>query len=162
MAGDSIDADGFRANVGIIICNDAGELLWARRSGQGGWQFPQGGINVNESPLQAMYRELREEVGLQPDDVEVIGTTRDWCRYHLPERFQRKNVQPLCVGQKQRWFLLRLLAEESSICFDTTVPAEFDRWKWVDRKLPAREVIYFKRSVYAQVLREFRPYLERR
>ena len=115
---------------------------------------------MDESPLQAMYRELREEVGLTADDVEVIGATRDWCRYHLPERFQRKNVQPLCIGQKQRWFLLRLIGDETRIRFDRNDPAEFDSWKWVDHSLPAREVIFFKRKVYARVLREFRPILE--
>ncbi len=162
MTRDSIDAEGYRANVGIIICNDSRELLWARRTGQGGWQFPQGGIREDESPREAMYRELREEVGLEPDDVEILATTRDWCRYRLPNRYLRKNVEPLCIGQKQRWFLLRLLASESSIRFDAAVPAEFDHWKWVDRRLLAREVIFFKRRVYARVLREFRPLLDSR
>ena len=160
MTRDTIDAEGYRANVGIIICNDSRELLWARRAGQGGWQFPQGGIREDESPREAMYRELREEVGLEPDDVEILATTRDWCRYKLPNRYLRKNVEPLCIGQKQRWFLLRLLASESSIRFDAAVPAEFDHWRWVDRRLPAREVIFFKRRVYARVLREFRPLLD--
>lgn len=159
MARDSIDADGFRANVGIIICNADDKLLWARRVGQGGWQFPQGGILKNESPLQAMYRELREEVGLEPDDVEIIATTSGWNKYHLPPRYQRKNAKPRCVGQKQRWFMLRLLADEDRISFEHNEPAEFDAFKWVDSTHPVEEVIFFKRDVYAEVLRELLPKL---
>ena len=76
-----IDADGFRPNVGIIIANSQGQLLWARRVGQNAWQFPQGGISKGESPEQAMYRELDEEVGLQPEDVEIIAQTEGWLKY---------------------------------------------------------------------------------
>src|SRR5690625_2771250 len=108
-----IDADGFRPNVGIILTNDQGQLLWARRvGGQDAWQFPQGGIHEGESPEQALYRELHEEVGLRPEDVEVLACTRGWLRYRLPNRFVRHHSQPLCVGQKQKWFLLRLRRSE--------------------------------------------------
>ena len=103
-----IDAEGFRPNVGIMLANARGELLWARRVGQTGWQFPQGGINQGETPEQALYRELREEVGLGPDDVELLDSTRGWLRYRLPQRLLRHGSQPLCIGQKQKWFLLRI------------------------------------------------------
>ncbi|NND66808.1 MAG: RNA pyrophosphohydrolase, partial [Halioglobus sp.] len=114
-----IDRDGFRPNVGIMLANNSGQLLWARRvGGRDAWQFPQGGIKQGESPSEALYRELREEVGLEPEAVEVLGTTRGWLRYRLPERFIRKDQKPLCIGQKQKWFLLKLLEEDSAVRLD--------------------------------------------
>jgi len=111
-----IDPDGFRPNVGIILANPAGQLLWARRVGQDAWQFPQGGIRRHETPEEAMFRELYEEVGLGPAHVEVIGCTRGWLRYRLPERFIRRHRRPLCVGQKQRWYVLRFVGDEADVC----------------------------------------------
>jgi len=94
-----IDSDGYRANVGIVLSNSEGAVLWARRAGQDAWQFPQGGINADEDPEQAMYRELWEEVGLKPEHVEIVGVTRKWLRYRLPKRFIRRDSQPVCIGQ---------------------------------------------------------------
>ena len=93
-----IDVDGYRPNVGIIVANDAGQLLWAKRIGQQAWQFPQGGIGPGETPEQAMYRELHEELGLLPEHVECLGVTRDWLRYKLPARFIRRRSYPLCCA----------------------------------------------------------------
>lgn len=156
---DQIDADGFRANVGIVLCNHAGSVLLGGRTGQGGWQFPQGGMMVNETAEQAMYRELGEEVGLEAADVELLGMTRDWLRYTLPEKYIRHHSQPLCIGQKQRWFLIRLNGADSRVRLDTTDIPEFDRWRWADYWQPVREVIYFKRDVYVQALQELAPML---
>ncbi|QFY89460.1 RNA pyrophosphohydrolase [Magnetovirga frankeli] len=154
-----IDSDGFRPNVGIILCNEQRKLFWGRRIGQNAWQFPQGGIDEQETPEQAMYRELEEEVGLLPQQVELIGNTRGWLRYYLPKRFIRRNCQPLCVGQKQRWFLLRVLCEESAFCLDRNAKPEFDHWRWVHYWRPVNEVVYFKRQVYTRALRELAPLL---
>lgn len=156
---DSIDSEGFRANVGIIISAGGGDVLIGGRIGQAGWQFPQGGIRRDEAPEEAMFRELQEEVGLGPRDVQVLGSTRDWLRYRLPEQFVRRNSRPLCLGQKQRWYLLRLLAPESHLRLDAGPVPEFDRWRWVDFWEPVREVIYFKRPVYVQALNELGPIL---
>ena len=104
-----IDSDGFRSNVGIILANGHNEVLWARRIGQDAWQFPQGGIKQHETPQEALFRELQEEVGLTQSDVEVVASTKGWLRYRLPKRMIRYNSQPLCVGQKQKWYLLRML-----------------------------------------------------
>ena len=156
---DLIDADGFRANVGIILCNSADSVLLGGRTRQSGWQFPQGGIGRDESLEEALFRELREEVGLREDDVEVLGTTRSWLRYELPEKYIRRDSEPLCVGQKQRWFLLRLIAEDRRVRLDTTDVPEFDRWRWVDYWRPVKEVIFFKRRVYVQALQELGPVL---
>lgn len=107
-AGDCvIDGDGFRPNVGIVICNRNGQVLWARRYGQHSWQFPQGGVDDGETPEQAMFRELYEEIGLKQDDVTILATSRNWLKYRLPKRLIRWESKPVCIGQKQKWFLLR-------------------------------------------------------
>ena len=159
MSSDSIDSDGYRANVGIILANDANKLLLAGRIGSKGWQFPQGGMLDAESAEQAMYRELHEEVGLRPDDVQLLGVTGDWLRYRLPKKYLRRGSKPLCIGQKQRWFLLRLRSPEDRLRLDRSETPEFDRWRWVDFWRPVNEVIYFKRRVYAQALHELGPLL---
>jgi putative (di)nucleoside polyphosphate hydrolase len=156
---DLIDQDGFRANVGIILCNATASLLVGGRIGQDAWQFPQGGMRAGESLLEAMYRELGEEVGLGPGQVEVLGVTQDWLRYRLPEQFIRRRRLPVCVGQKQRWFLLRMTCDDSRVCLDTSATPEFDRWRWVDFWDPVREVIWFKRQVYVRALDELGPLL---
>jgi putative (di)nucleoside polyphosphate hydrolase len=149
-----IDADGYRLNVGIVLTNDEGRVFWARRIGMRSWQFPQGGIRRNEDPEAAMYRELYEEVGLRHWDVRIIARTRDWLRYDLPERYIRKHSYPLCIGQKQIWFMLRLAASESRIRLNCSGKPEFDNWCWVDYWDPVHDVVYFKRQVYRQALTE--------
>jgi putative (di)nucleoside polyphosphate hydrolase len=156
---DHIDSEGFRANVGIILANADGKLLLAGRIGNKGWQFPQGGMLKGETEEEAMYRELHEEVGLNAADVEVLGATRDWLRYRLPDRYVRRGSKPLCIGQKQRWFMLKLLCPEDRVCFDKCDSPEFDRWRWVDFWKPVNEVIYFKRRVYASALHELGPHV---
>jgi putative (di)nucleoside polyphosphate hydrolase len=154
MNSDWIDDEGFRANVGIILTNDHGKLMLAGRIGSKGWQFPQGGMLQGEEPEQAMFRELREEIGLEADDVEVLGVTSNWLRYRLPDKFIRRSSMPLCIGQKQRWFMLRLTASADCVRFDLGDEPEFDRARWVEFWRPVNEVIYFKRRVYASALHE--------
>ena len=156
---DLIDAQGFRANVGIVLIRDSGDVfLGGRRDGRG-WQFPQGGVRQDESAEQALFRELREEIGLESDDVEVLAATRNWLRYRLPRRYVRRRSKPLCIGQKQRWFLLRLRAAKSRLRPDTTARPEFDRWRWVSWWQPVEEVIHFKRQEYVRELTELAPLL---
>ena len=159
MCSDRIDSEGFRANVGIILANDAGKLLLGGRIGNRGWQFPQGGMQAGESAEQAMFRELREEIGLSESDVEILGVTDDWLRYRLPDRYVRRGSKPLCIGQKQRWFILRLTGDEQRVRLDLGDDPEFDRWRWVDFWKPVNEVIYFKRRVYARALHELGPHV---
>jgi putative (di)nucleoside polyphosphate hydrolase len=154
-----IDSEGFRANVGIILTNDQGQVFWARRIGMDAWQFPQGGIKKNESPKMAMYRELKEEIGLEPEHVELINSTDDWLRYWLPKRYIRQNKGPLCIGQKQIWYLLKLTADETYLDLSYTSEPEFDSWKWVDFWRPVEEVISFKRQVYHQALKQLQPFI---
>ena len=151
-----LDSDGFRSNVGIVICNPSGKLLWTKRIGQNAWQFPQGGIQAGESFEEALYRELQEEVGLCAEDVSILKRTRGWLRYRLPERLVRRGPGPLCIGQKQKWFLLSLDSDESHIELSRTVQPEFDDWRWVSYWEPVKRVVQFKRDVYRKALREFR------
>jgi putative (di)nucleoside polyphosphate hydrolase len=157
MGNDWIDAEGFRANVGIILANSDNKLLLGGRVGAKGWQFPQGGMIEGEEPIDAMFRELHEEVGLAKGDVEVLSVTNDWLRYRLPDKYVRKNTSPVCIGQKQRWFMLRLKADDEAVRFDQGDKPEFDRIRWVDFWRPVNEVIYFKRRVYARALFELGP-----
>ena len=136
-----IDDDGYRPNVGIVICNRQGQVMWARRFGQHSWQFPQGGINAGETAEQAMYRELFEEVGLS--------------RYKLPKRLVRWDTKPVCIGQKQKWFLLQLVSSDAEINMQTSSTPEFDGWRWVSYWYPVRQVVSFKRDVYRRVMKEF-------
>jgi putative (di)nucleoside polyphosphate hydrolase len=154
MNEDYIDSEGFRANVGIILANADSQLLLAGRIGSKGWQFPQGGMLKGETAEEAMYRELNEEVGLCSADVAILGSTSDWLRYRLPEKFVRHGSKPLCIGQKQRWFILRLQGDEEQLQLDNSDTPEFDRWRWVEFWRPVHEVIYFKRRVYARALHE--------
>ena len=152
-----IDAEGFRANVGIVICNELGQVFWARRYGQHSWQFPQGGIDENETAEQTMYRELHEEVGLKPEDVKILAVTKNWLRYKLPKRLVRQGSNPVCIGQKQKWFLLQLTCKEEDVDLLHSSHPEFDNWRWVSFWYPVRNVVSFKREVYRRVMKEFAP-----
>jgi putative (di)nucleoside polyphosphate hydrolase len=153
---DDIDADGFRSNVGIVLMR-GDEVFLGRRTGGRGWQFPQGGMRVGETLEQTLYRELDEEIGLGANAVEIIGQTSRWLRYRLPRRYLRRHQQPLCIGQKQRWFLLRLTQADAQFAFDHTAEPEFDAGRWAPFWDPVKEVIYFKRPVYARALAELAP-----
>jgi putative (di)nucleoside polyphosphate hydrolase len=156
-----IDSEGYRPNVGIILCNAEKHVFWAKRIGQRSWQFPQGGIRKEEleTPENAMFRELAEEIGLQPEHVEIMGRTDGWLHYRLPKRLIRHGVKPTCIGQKQVWFLLRMLGQESDVRLDSSDRPEFDHWRWVDYWYPLKEVVPFKRRVYAHALKELAPLL---
>jgi putative (di)nucleoside polyphosphate hydrolase len=154
---DVIDPEGFRANVGIILIRSTGHVFLGRRTGGRGWQFPQGGMRYGEDPEQSAYRELHEEVGLSAEHVQLIGSTPSWRRYRLPPRYIRHHQQPLCVGQKQRWFLMRVKQDDVNFNLEASSEPEFDRWRWADYWEPVREVIYFKRPVYASALEELAP-----
>lgn len=155
-----IDPDGFRPNVGIVLIREDNRVFWARRVARDGWQFPQGGMRTDETPEEAMYRELREETGLKPEHVDLMAATPGWLRYRLPRRYLRRDDKPLCIGQKQVWFLLRLLAGDHYLKLDHAEKPEFDAFRWVDFWYPAKHVVYFKRRVYRKALSHFEQFLE--
>lgn len=157
-----LDREGYRPNVGIILVNGKNEVFWGKRIRQHSWQFPQGGIKHGESPAQAMYRELHEEVGLKPEHVRILGRTRDWLRYNVPEHFIRRDCRGHYKGQKQIWFLLRLVGKDSDVCLRACSHPEFDAWRWSDYWVPLESVIEFKREVYTLALNELSGILFRR
>ena len=149
-----IDSNGFRPNVGIIICNKLGQLFWAKRIKQDAWQFPQGGIKEAETTEEALFRELSEEVGLCKDDVRILSQTSEWLKYRLPKPYIRQRKGRTCIGQKQKWFLLGLQTEEDRVDLENTLQPEFDDWCWVNYWYPVNQVVDFKRSVYRKALIE--------
>ena len=156
-----IDNEGYRPNVGIIICNNEKKVLWAKRADEDAWQFPQGGINEGESPKEAMYRELMEEVGLSRDHVKVIARTKDWLRYDVPKNWIRRDWRDRYKGQKQIWFLLKLVGDDSNVFLKNTYKPEFDAWRWDDFWSPLDQIIDFKRDVYEQALNELWEHLSK-
>src|SRR5688572_13517929 len=157
-----LDKEGYRPNVGIILANQRNEVFWGKRVSQHAWQFPQGGIQHGETPQQAMFRELEEEVGLQRGHVRVLGRTRDWLRYEVPERWARRAREGAAGyrGQKQIWYLLRMLGRDCDVKLRASGHPEFDAWRWNDYWVPLDAVIEFKREVYRQALLELRRYLQ--
>ena len=167
-----LDKEGYRPNVGIILANTRNEVFWGKRVSQHAWQFPQGGIKHGETPLQAMYRELEEEIGLQRGHVRILGRTREWLRYEVPERWVRRakpaNAEPCPPplnkagyrGQKQIWFLLRMVGRDCDVKLRASGHPEFDAWRWHDYWIPLENVIDFKREVYRQALIELHRYLQ--
>jgi putative (di)nucleoside polyphosphate hydrolase len=153
-----IDEYGYRPNVGIVLCNDDGRVFWGRRSGQDGWQFPQGGIKHSETPEEALFRELYEEVGLAAASVKVLGRTREWLRYDIPGGL-RRGAGGQFRGQKQIWFLLRLLGRDDDVQLDASDKPEFDAWRWIRYWDALDEIIAFKRDVYRLALTELEPLL---
>lgn len=173
-----IDAEGYRPNVGIVVANALGQVLWARRvGGHDAWQFPQGGVQDGEKPEQTLFRELEEEIGLREEHVKILGCTDGWLRYRLPQhmrRDQRRSTKrstkksskgqggrrPVAFkGQKQKWFLLEMLADDAQVRFDLCEKPEFDEFKWVSYWYPVKQVIDFKRDVYRRALKQLAPRL---
>lgn len=156
-----IDRDGYRPNVGIILCNARNQVFWAKRINQHAWQFPQGGIKAGETPEQAMFRELTEEVGLQPEHVRILGRTRNWLRYDVPSHWVRRDSRGQYRGQKQIWFLLRLTGRDCDVCLRASNHPEFDAWRWSEYWIEFDSVVEFKRDVYRLALEELERYLRK-
>jgi putative (di)nucleoside polyphosphate hydrolase len=156
-----LDRDGFRPNVGIVLLNQRNQVFWGKRIRTHSWQFPQGGIKYGETPEQAMFRELHEEVGLLPDHVRIVARTRDWLRYEVPDHFIRRDARGHYRGQKQIWFLLQLTGRDSDMNLRATDHPEFDAWRWNEYWIPLEVVIEFKRDVYQMALTELARFLPR-
>ncbi len=152
---------GYRPNVGMMIINSEKKVLLGLRMHSENqpyrYQMPQGGIDKGEKPVEAVYREMHEEVGLHPEDVRFIASTRQWYKYDLPEVARKKRT---IRGQRQKWFLFLLVADESRINLKTDKIQEFEDYKWYDLDEIMETVIPFKRTVYEQVIKEFRPFIE--
>ena len=156
-----LDRDGFRPNVGIILLNQKNQVFWGKRIRTHSWQFPQGGIDRGETPEQALFRELQEEVGLLPEQVRIVARTRDWLRYEVPDRYIRKDARGHYKGQKQIWFLLQLVVPDHALNLRASTHPEFDAWRWNEYWVPLESVVEFKRGVYEMALTELSRYLTR-
>jgi putative (di)nucleoside polyphosphate hydrolase len=157
-----IDEYGFRLNVGIILANAENKLFWGRRIGNfDAWQFPQGGIQEGESLEEALYRELHEELGLLPNQATILGVTTRWLKYYIPRHLRNYSYQPMCLGQKQKWFLLRFTGIDAAISLHHSETPEFSQWQWVDYWHPLKHIVGFKKSVYRKALTELSPLLFR-
>ena len=156
-----IDRDGYRANVGIVLCNNRNEVFWGKRVREHSWQFPQGGIKHGETPEQAMFRELMEEVGLLPHHVKILGRTREWLRYDVPAHWLRREWRSNYRGQKQIWFLLKMMGRDCDVSLRASTKPEFDAWRWHEYWVPLESVIEFKRDVYQRALSELSRFLPR-
>ena len=156
-----LDREGFRPNVGIILLNQKNQVFWGKRIRTHSWQFPQGGIDRGETPEQAMFRELHEEVGLHPEHVRIVARTRDWLRYEVPDRFIRRDARGFYKGQKQIWYLLQLIGQDWDLNLRATDHPEFDAWRWNQFWVPLDVVVEFKRGVYEMALTELSRYLPR-
>ncbi|MCL2309347.1 MAG: RNA pyrophosphohydrolase [Proteobacteria bacterium] len=157
-----LDRDGYRPSIAIVIANARNQVFWGKRLREHSWQFPQGGIDPDEAPEEAMYRELWEEVGLSAQHVRILGRTRDWLRYHVPKQWVRREWRGNYRGQKQIWYLLRFIGRDSDINLRMTEKPEFDAWRWNDYQVPLDAVIEFKRDVYKSALQELEHFLHRR
>ena len=154
-----LDREGYRPNVGIILANSRNEVFWGKRIREHSWQFPQGGIKKGESPEQAMFRELHEEIGLKPEHVRILGRTRDWLRYEVPKQWIRREWRDTYKGQKQIWYLLRMVGRDSDVHLRASDHPEFDAWRWSSYWVPLDAVIEFKRNVYQMALAELARHL---
>lgn len=155
-----IDRDGYRPNVAIVLVNGRNQVFWGKRIKEHAWQFPQGGIKPGETPEEAMYRELNEETGLEARHVAILGRTRDWLHYHVPNHWVKREWRGTYKGQKQIWFLLRLTGRDCDISLRASGHPEFDAWRWHDYWVPLEGVIDFKRDVYRVALEQLAGYLE--
>ncbi len=154
------NTENYRPNVAIIILNKEGQILWCKRKDGNGWQFPQGGLDKGESPLEAVYRETQEEVGLERSDLRIIKETKEWFNYKVPEerlpkyfRFENSKF----IGQTQKWFLAEILCEDSRINLNASSPIEFVDWTWSSYWHPINGGVDFKKSTYRKVLKSFLP-----
>ena len=156
-----MEASLYRPNAGIIIFNRQGKLLWCKRKTGDGWQFPQGGIDVGESPEQAIIRETYEEVGLKHEKIKIIRENDRWINYDVPKNkipkyFSLKNRR--FRGQTQKWFLAEFLGEDSDINLNMHSQIEFTEWTWSSYWHPVAKGVEFKRDAYREALKDLLPF----
>ena len=147
----------YRSNVGIMMVNEKGYVFVGQRldNNQDAWQMPQGGIDPGEDPETAAYRELLEETGVKKQDVRFVASSARWQSYDLPEDLIPILWNGKFRGQKQKWFLFKFLGEDRDINIATEHP-EFSKWKWISKENLLKEIVPFKKSVYENVLKEFK------
>lgn len=149
----------YRPCVGIMLVNEAGRVFVARRidTTVEAWQMPQGGIEENEDPRAAAFREMKEEIGT--NNAEVIQELDGWLQYDLPEHLVGRVWKGKYRGQRMKWYLMRFLGQDYDINLATLHP-EFSIWKWLDLKELAPSIVEFKRPLYEQLVKYFGPIIQ--
>ena len=146
----------YRLGIGIMMLNGQGEIFVAERTNpKNAWQMPQGGIDENELPKDALYREAMEEIGT--NNFSIIAESQHWHQYDFPLRHTSAWFDGKYRGQKQKWFLLKFLGKDSEININTYTP-EFINWKWIDINRLEHIIIDFKKPIYKKILEEFKPF----
>ena len=150
----------YRMGAGVVLINPYGLIFAGQRIDNPGpaWQMPQGGIDGDEKPREAAYRELWEETGVTRDKVEFVGKTHGWVTYDLPPELLGKVWGGKYRGQRQKWFLFRFKGQDSDIRIASEHP-EFSTWRWILADEMVESIVPFKRAVYEEVIRSFRAYL---
>ena len=150
----------YRPGVGIMLLNPAGRVFVARRIDMPSeaWQMPQGGIDPGEAPAMAAFRELEEETGTA--DAEILAESPDWLDYDLPAELIGKLWEGRYRGQTQKWFAMKFLGSDADIDIATEHP-EFSDWKWAGIEELPDLIVPFKRTLYSELVRLFRPVAER-
>ena len=150
----------YRPNVGAVLFNRGGQVFVARRADfpnaegpAGGWQLPQGGIDEDEDPRQAVLRELTEEIGT--GRARIIGEHPDWLRYDLPAPLIGVALGGRYRGQRQRWFALRFTGRDADIRLDLDPHPEFDAWRWAELGDLPELAVGFKRPIYEVLATSF-------
>ena len=150
-----IDSLPYRLGVGLVIINNESKIFTGRRlDGTKAWQMPQGGIDDNEIPLEAAYREMGEETGIEKCKVAFLKQTKLWYRYDLPKDIQGKFWAGKFRGQSQKWFLFKFIGIDADINIDTKEP-EFSDWRWSEKTDLLKSIVPFKKSLYQAVLKDF-------
>ncbi len=151
----------YRSGVGIMIINAQKQIFVGKRidNNSDAWQMPQGGIDVNEQEDDAMLRELKEETGISSNHVKVISKSLGHYYYNLPYKLQKKFWGGKYLGQKQRWYLIEFVGDDSAINIATEDP-EFSEWKWVSLAEIVSHIVSFKRELYEDVINDFAEFLK--
>ena len=150
----------YRSGVGIMLINQKKEIFVGKRidNHSDSWQMPQGGLDAGESEDEAMFRELKEETGIDDFSVKVLHKSQGYLYYNLPYKLQKKFWGGKYLGQKQRWYLAEFIGDESSISVQTEKP-EFSDWKWIAPDNIVDAIVAFKRGLYEEVIGEFAKFL---
>ena len=146
----------YRPCVGLMVINEKKNIFTGQRLDftSTAWQMPQGGIDEGEEDLNAAFRELREETSITQRNVELLAVSKNWFSYDLPIELIPKLWNGLYRGQKQKWFLMKFVGDDSAINLNTEIP-EFSCWRWSTKDQLIESIVPFKKELYKSVIKEF-------